>query len=159
MRIVAVDAQAFGPFAESRLELTPGLNVVVGPNEAGKSSWHAAIHAGLCGIRRGVGRRNRYERDFVERHQPWQGEAWLVVLKVELDDGQQLEFRQDLAGISASSVTDLVTGRDLTGDLLHDGAPDAAGTSSANFAASERSWLLIVKLSAPTSKCPSCSIQ
>ena len=46
MRIERVTGHAFGPFTGESLDLAPGLTVVSGPNEAGKSSWHAAIRAG-----------------------------------------------------------------------------------------------------------------
>ena len=51
MRIDRVEAHAFGPFTDRALDLQPGLTVVHGPNEAGKSTWHAAIYGGLCGLR------------------------------------------------------------------------------------------------------------
>ena len=56
MRFESVKAYAFGPFRNESLELAPGMNVVYGPNEAGKSSWRAALYAGLCGMRRTRGR-------------------------------------------------------------------------------------------------------
>ena len=52
MLFESVKAHAFGPFHDATLELAPGMNVVYGPNEAGKSSWRAALYAGLCGTRR-----------------------------------------------------------------------------------------------------------
>ena len=45
MRFESVTAHAFGPFVGRSLELAPGLNVIHGPNEAGKSSLHAALYA------------------------------------------------------------------------------------------------------------------
>lgn len=56
MRIDEVRATAFGPFRNERLALSPGLSVIHGPNEAGKSSWFAATYAGLVGRRRSRGR-------------------------------------------------------------------------------------------------------
>ena len=56
MRIVSVTAADFGPLRSSTLGLAPGLTVVVGGNESGKSSWHAALYAALCGRRRSRGR-------------------------------------------------------------------------------------------------------
>ena len=47
MQFECVNAYAFGPFRNETLELAPGMNVVYGPNEAGKSSWHAALYAGI----------------------------------------------------------------------------------------------------------------
>ncbi|MYG18353.1 MAG: AAA family ATPase, partial [Gemmatimonadales bacterium] len=46
MRFESVTAHRFGPFRDETLELAPGMNVVFGRNEAGKSSWHAALYAG-----------------------------------------------------------------------------------------------------------------
>ena len=59
MRIERVVAHAFGPLIDATLDLAPGMTVVYGPNEAGKSSWHAALYAGLCGVRRGRGGADR----------------------------------------------------------------------------------------------------
>jgi len=55
MRVTHVVARAFGPFHGERLELAPGMTVVTGPNESGKSSWHAALRL-APGIRQTHGR-------------------------------------------------------------------------------------------------------
>ena len=76
MRFESITAHDFGPFHEqSLLDLAPGMNVIYGPNEAGKSSWHAALYAGLCGIRRARGIRSE-DKDFAERHKPWDNPNW-----------------------------------------------------------------------------------
>ena len=67
------------------LELGPGLNVVHGPNESAKSSWHAALTAGLCGRRRGSGKR-AVETAFEARHRPWDDpDNWALALDLVLD--------------------------------------------------------------------------
>ena len=118
-------AHAFGPFVDAQLDLAPGLNVVAGPNEAGKSSWQAAIYAGLCGMRRGPGLRGE-DREFANRHRPWTGDAWEVGCVVELPDGRRLELRSDLAGRVDCTARDLALGTDVSAEILHDGAPDGA---------------------------------
>lgn len=52
MRFTQLDLKAFGPFTGTRLEFLagPGLQIIVGPNEAGKSSALRAITALLFGI-------------------------------------------------------------------------------------------------------------
>lgn len=125
MRILTVHAHAFGPFTDASLELAPGLTVVHGPNEAGKSTWHAALYAGLCGMRRGPGRRGE-DREFRERHAPWDGDAWDVGVVVELADGRRIELRHDLLDRVDSVARDLGTGRDISGEIMEDGAPDGA---------------------------------
>ena len=70
MRITRVRIDRFGPFRDRELELAPGLTVVHGPNEAGKSTWHAALLAALCGQRRGRGKPRQPEADFARRRGP-----------------------------------------------------------------------------------------
>jgi DNA repair exonuclease SbcCD ATPase subunit len=129
MRFLSIRADAFGPFPpDATLQLTPGLNIVYGPNEAGKSSWHAALYAGLCGIRRGQGRPALDDQLFAEKHRPWANDesaAWAATTVVELQDGRRLELRQDLASRTAE-IADPATGRPVFIDLINDGAPDGA---------------------------------
>src|SRR3954453_3417659 len=96
MRITEVRASAFGPFRSSTLQLWPGLNVVHGSNEAGKSSWFAATYAGLAGRRKARGRGTIGQADFRNRHKPWSGSRWSAGVTVTLDNGSVLAFEQDL---------------------------------------------------------------
>ncbi len=53
MRLVRLDLKAFGPFTEHSLHFTtttPGLHLIFGANEAGKSSSLRALKALLCGF-------------------------------------------------------------------------------------------------------------
>ena len=128
MEILAVRARAFGPFENETLEMGRGMNLVWGPNEAGKSSWHAAIYAGLCGMRRSRGPRLKEEREFIDRHKPWSGASWGVELDLVLRDGRRVQIYQDLDELAACRVSDLDTGTDLAArlDLIHEGTPDGA---------------------------------
>ena len=127
MRFESVTAHRFGPFRDETLELAPGMNVVFGRNEAGKSSWHAALYAGLCGMRRGKGAMRKEEKRFAERHRPWDDDEWEVGAIVALEDGRRVELRHDLAGRIESSAEDMsVAGRDYSGEILFDGAPDGS---------------------------------
>ena len=128
MRFESVKAYAFGPFKDETLELAPGMNVVYGPNEAGKSSWHAALYAGLCGIRRARGRLLRDDAAFADRHRPWENdEFWDVGAIITLDDGRRVELRHDLAGRVDSSARDAdLAGRDYSNEIISNGAPDGA---------------------------------
>ena len=88
-------AHRFGPFVDQKLDLAPGMTIVHGPNESGKSSWHAALYAGLCGMRRGRGSRQK-DRAFFERHHPWDTDAWEVSEIIRLEDGRNIELHHDL---------------------------------------------------------------
>jgi hypothetical protein len=126
MRIERVTALAFGPFDGESLDLAPGLTVVSGPNESGKSTWHAALRAAICGVRRGRGANTKADAAFEEHHRPWDGDGrWAVEVRLALDDGRTIEISQDLAGKVACRATDVVLGRDVSDEIM-DGTPDAS---------------------------------
>ncbi len=128
MRIEAVSARAFGPFVGETLTLAPGMTVVWGPNEAGKSSWHAALYFGLCGRKRGSGQPSREERDLRARHEPWDGGRWEVGATLVLEDGRRVEVRHDLRGLVSCTAIDLgLGGRDCSGEIVvGNDVPDGA---------------------------------
>ena len=128
MRFEKVRAHPFGPFDHETLTLAPGLNVVYGPNEAGKSTWHAALYAGLCGMRRRKGALSAEDRRFRSRHRPWDGSGkWAVSAVVALEDGRRVELHHDLANAANSCAVDAdLAGRDYSSQIMHDGAPDGS---------------------------------
>jgi hypothetical protein len=138
MRIERIVARAFGPFQGKTLELGPGMTVVAGPNESGKSSWHAALRLAITGVRRGKGPGTAAERQLVERHRPWdQPERWEVEARLALDDGRTIDISQDLGGKVACRAIDVELGRDVSDEIM-DGTPDASrwlGLDRESFAA------------------------
>ena len=125
MRIESVTAHAFGPFVEETLGLAQGMTVIHGPNESGKSTWHAALYVGLCGMRRGPGQRGE-DREFTDRHRPWAGDDWEVSEIMELEDGRRIELHHDLDGKVDCQARDADLGRDYSNEIIHEGAPDGA---------------------------------
>jgi exonuclease SbcC len=107
-----VRAGAFGPLRSEDLELGPGLNVVHGPNEAGKSSWFAATYSGLAGRRKVKGKGTAAEADFRNRHKPWSGSRWAAGVTVTLDSGLTLGIEQDLAK-SEGKIVDGTSGQTI----------------------------------------------
>ena len=126
MQIEMVKAHAFGPFVDETLRLAPAMTVIHGPNESGKSSWHAALYVGLCGVRRARGRGNKEDQDFKDRHHPWVGDAWEVSTIVRLSDGRHVELHHDLNGKVDCWAQDADLGRDYSSEIIHDGSPDGA---------------------------------
>jgi DNA repair protein SbcC/Rad50 len=126
MRIRSVTAHAFGPLINETLPFADGMTVIIGDNESGKSSWHAAIFAALCGRRRGAGRAREDEQRFIDSHKPWDDDRWLVSAEIRLDDGRRIEMRQDLAGRVDCHAKDLDIGEDVSAEVMHEGTPDAA---------------------------------
>jgi hypothetical protein len=138
MRIQRVLARAFGPFADRSLELAPGMTVIAGPNESGKSSWHAALRLAITGVRRGKGPGTAAERHLAERHRPWdRPERWEVEARLQLDDGRLIDISQDLGAKVACRAVDVALGRDVSDEIM-DGTPDASrwlGLDRDSFAA------------------------
>ncbi len=126
MRFESITAHSFGPIIGATLPLAPGMTIIHGPNESGKSTWHAALYAGLCGIRRGKGQPRSEERDFASKHRPWDGEKWEVSVRIALSDGRQIELRHDLDGKVECQAVDLALGRDVSAEIINDGSPDGA---------------------------------
>lgn len=125
MWIERVIARAFGPLADQTLELAPGMTVVGGPNEAGKTSWHAATRLAITGVRRGPGR-TRESTAVEDRHRPWdQPDRWEVEARLHLDDGRTIDISQDLAGKVACRARDIVLAEDVSSEIM-DGTPDAS---------------------------------
>jgi exonuclease SbcC len=138
MRIRSVTAHAFGPLREETLTFADGMTVVVGDNESGKSSWHAAMFAALCGRRRGRGRPRDDEQRFADLHKPWDHDDWRVSAQISLDDGRRIELQHDLAGKVDCQAKDLDIGQDVSSEVMHDGSPDGSrwlGLDRSTFAA------------------------
>lgn len=127
MRIESIKAQAFGPFSGDALEFSPGMNVVHGPNESGKSSWHAAIYVGLCGMKHTRGRATREDQAFTDRYRPWRGASWKVTERIVLDSGRVIQLEHSLGPGGRSTAVDPDSRTSFTADLLRDdGALDGA---------------------------------
>ena len=128
MRYERVSAIAFGPFREEELELAPGMNVIYGPNEAGKSSWHAALYAGLCGLRRAMGQPKKEDKEFAERHCPWdRTDDWKVGAIVLLEKiERRVQLRHDLVLKTGSAADADLPGHDYSHQIIYEGAVDGS---------------------------------
>lgn len=125
MRFARIAAHSFGPLRGEELELARGLTVIWGPNESAKSSWHAALYAGLCGRRRGRGAQRSSDELFERRHRPWVGDGWRVGTVIDLDDGRTIELIQDLDARTGTAM-DTELGREVHGEIVNEGAPDGS---------------------------------
>lgn len=74
MEILELNMKHFGKFLEHRMKLLPGINVIYGGNETGKTTMHAFIRAMFFGIDTGRGRRGE---EYLLR-QPWDNPAYFA---------------------------------------------------------------------------------
>ncbi len=70
MKIREIYIKNFGKFSEQRFSFQPGVNILYGENEFGKSTLCAFIRAMLFGMERGRGK--AAARDDFSRYEPWE---------------------------------------------------------------------------------------
>ena len=71
MRILNLHINGFGKLQNRDFSFDPGLNVVYGQNEAGKSTLHTFIRGMLFGIEKQRGRASK--NDLYSKYEPWEG--------------------------------------------------------------------------------------
>ncbi len=114
MKITALRVKGFGRLRDREFAFGPGLTIVHGPNEAGKSTLHAALSASAFGLTPG-GRRKPAHTAVIERHRPWQADRYASSLELERGDGRRVRLDWDFDRQSFA-VIDAATGADLTSD-------------------------------------------
>lgn len=125
MRVDKLHLQDFGQFHDKDITLAPGINVIYGANEAGKSTTKDFIVDMMYGIdkARGVGARF----DHYEQKKPINGSAFSGAMEVSVDGNSYLVERNFSRAEKKTTVRDLNSGRevplrapnDLMGSLLH----------------------------------------
>ena len=83
----------FGKFSGKELELKPGINLIYGENEAGKSTLHAFIKGILFGIERLRGR-GRGQGRYLHRYLPWEYpgpmvDRWILRLIIKIPSAKK----------------------------------------------------------------------
>jgi uncharacterized protein YhaN len=123
VRAERLSVAGFGKLADRELRFGPGLTIVHGPNESGKSTTHAALRASLFGLTAG-GRRTPSETAAIERHRPWAGAHYASMLELAAADGRRLRLEWDFDRCRFT-LRDAATGADLTAD--HGAGTDPRG--------------------------------
>ncbi|HUF53897.1 MAG TPA: AAA family ATPase [Dehalococcoidia bacterium] len=112
MKITRIDLPGFGCLKDFAVELSPGLNVICGENEAGKSTLQAATAALLYGFFDNE-RALKHETERYERFRPWFGGTYRGSLEYELASGDRYEVRRDFANDVDTQLIDVTTGLDV----------------------------------------------
>ena len=126
MRFERLVIEGFGALSHRTIDFVPGMTVIYGPNESGKSTLHAATYAALCGVRRAKGQPRLEDRLFANRHRPWNGGPWRVQARILLEDGRRIELWHDLDGRVDCRARDISLGRDVSSEIMFDGSPDGS---------------------------------
>ena len=112
MRLLKLNISNFGLFHNKTINLSPGLNLIYGKNEAGKSTVHGFIKGILFGIEKQRGRPS--VNDMYSRYQPWDRPgSYDGSLEFEADNNIYHIYRNFDKNNKETSLTHVETGREL----------------------------------------------
>ena len=114
MKLLQLRVRGFRRLNDLVLDLSHERLLVVGPNEAGKSTLMEALLAGLYGL--APAKHGSGHGPALRAVQPWSGEAASIVLQFELADGRRLEADWDFTA-ERTRVIDLSKGEEVTADF------------------------------------------
>jgi uncharacterized protein YhaN len=123
VRVERLTVAGFGKLADRELRFGPGLTIVHGPNESGKSTTHAALRASLFGLTAG-GRRTPSETAAIERHRPWADVRYASTVDLVAAGDRRLRLEWEFERCRFT-LRDAATGADLTAD--HGAGTDPRG--------------------------------
>lgn len=104
----------FGRFHNKEIELKPGINLIYGDNEAGKSTIHTFIRGMLFGIERMRGRGAASKEDIYTRYLPWDYPgAYGGSMDIRIGEKQYRLQRSFHASDKYFTITDLSSGREV----------------------------------------------
>lgn len=114
MLITKLRLNYFGRFHDKEIELKPGINLIYGDNEAGKSTIHSFIRGMLFGIERMRGRSSSTKADTYNRYLPWDYPgAYSGSMDIRLADKDYRLQRSFHANDKSFDIIDLATGRKI----------------------------------------------
>ena len=114
MKIQNLHIDGFGRISQTAYALAPGLNIIGGPNEAGKSTLQQAVLTMLYGFF-GGSRRTNAELETLEQYRPWHGAAYGGRLEYVLDCGGAFRVGRYVDdGHIKTTIADAQNGADLS---------------------------------------------
>ncbi|MCL4448194.1 MAG: AAA family ATPase [Actinobacteria bacterium] len=128
MQIDEITAVSFGHLKNQTLTFAPGMTVIFGPNEAGKSTWHSAIYAALCGNINslGINGSENASEQFIDLYHPWDGNEWVVQAVITLNDKRRVVIWRDLTGKTTPLIEDTKLNNDISTEITSKGTADAS---------------------------------
>lgn len=111
MKIDKLHLQDFGQFHDKDITLAPGMNIICGANEAGKTTTKDFIVGMLYGMEEPS---DTTGFAGYEKRKPINGEAYAGSMEVKTEQGEFLVERNFLRTQKSLAVKDLDTGREIT---------------------------------------------
>ncbi len=94
MKIVHIYIRGFGKLNKLDIELSSGMNVIFGHNEAGKSTLQEFIKAMLYGLKRLRGSKDT-KTTGVKKYSPWNGGQFGGYIDIEVDNNKRYRIDRD----------------------------------------------------------------
>ncbi len=114
MLLTKLKLNYFGRFQQKEIELKPGINLIFGENESGKSTVHAFIKGMLFGIERLRGRASASREDLYTRYLPWDYPgAFGGSMDLEIGGNTYRLTRSFHANDKSFMILNLATGREV----------------------------------------------
>lgn len=110
MEIKEIGLVHFGKFHNKSLKLEPGINLIFGDNESGKSTTFSFLAGILYGFSKDSKKRRHYD-DLKGKYKPWSGEDYRGYLEISNSDDYRIErdFNKDIL-----KFINLTKGRDIS---------------------------------------------
>ncbi|PKM79292.1 MAG: hypothetical protein CVU88_06545, partial [Firmicutes bacterium HGW-Firmicutes-13] len=118
--------KSFGKFKDKEIILTDGLNIIYGPNEAGKSTIQKFIEGMFFGFKKPYKSRRIFTNE-QQSCQPWDSDIYTGILEYE-HQGKKYQIERDFKN------DDLVIRDVLTGENINKLFKQHKGTKELNFA-------------------------
>lgn len=116
MKLERLEVIGFGRLRDLRLELAPRLTVLLGDNEAGKSTVLRALRAALYGLDAG-GQGRAIAASEWSRWAPWDGRDYGLSLVYSLADGRRFRVTRRLRQREQPTQVQELGGRDVTEEM------------------------------------------
>jgi len=122
MKLKSLRIDGFGALTEREFEISPGLTLVVGPNEAGKSTLQKCLLALLYGLsRRGEGPGRPVETSEWAFLRPWDQTArYGASVFFALKSGQEVYVSKDFSEQDSTKTQVVAGGKDITKTFKRD---------------------------------------
>lgn len=118
MRIERLEIDGFGCLRDIDVDFSPQITAITALNESGKSTLHAAVLAAMFGFfNSGDQRRDPLGKGLQDKYKPWDGGRYGLKATFRRSNEDAIVVSWDFSDRSSFTVTDDVTGADLTTQL------------------------------------------
>ncbi len=128
MILLEARIEGFGTYRNREIPLQPGLNVIHGKNESGKTTMTRFVESVLYGFSDAVSEDAAKDR---EKYRPWDGGSYRGTL-IYSCQGHKIAITRDFAE-NTLKMTDLDSGQDLTPYLSKNGVIERLSPDNAGF--------------------------